>query len=293
MRLVKRVAVGVLAAAMAISLMTACSDDTGSGNAGGTNPGVSIGDDHSSNSDKDKKDDTSDNNSGGSEDKKDDSSSNGDKTNPEKPEETPVAWENSKTSKIYPIDVRQQGGTVKFSCTVGNSATRIRFIRTASYQQRRLIEYWEDEQQNQYLWQENVDDWKREWWQLYDDGTYEPLRKDLNEVLYAARDVANGPGSENERQALAGKKTYHGKTYDTERFESSMTGIEFECTYYYEGPELKVIEVKAKDGNDAIYMENITLQSSLAVIESTDSILTTEEKTEVSPNHYTLRENVS
>ena len=283
MKLLKRVAVGILVALLTVSLLTACN-----GNSGGEEQNPNTGTSDNQGTNEDKKDDAETGNASSS-DKKD-NADKGDSGNSDESIDKTISWQESLTSKIYPIDVRVKGGTLKFGYTANDGTIQMKFIRSTSSQQRRMMEYCEERQQGAYLWYKEFNAEKGHVWKLYTDGSYQPLQAQPNGFTITSY-LANGPSSLYERKAIVGKKTYKGKTYRTEKFEAFTSGIPFECTYYFDGTELKVIEVVMQGSSTPTYLNNIMIQVSSTTMDDTNSILTEKEKTKINPDNYTLREN--
>lgn len=208
---------------------------------------------------------------------------------------TTIAWEESLTSKVYPIDIRPYGGTVKMSGTTNGGKAQVKFARTSSRELGKILEYlqanqWTGEtiRDTRYLWQMEFADRTQQRWQVYADGTYHPVEQ-LPSAYTITAEIATGPSSRCERKAVAGKTVYQGKTYYTETFEPAMSGMPFRCIYYYEGTTLKMIQLYSTD-SDVCYT-NLDLQVSASLMDDADCILTAEEKAQINPDNYTLSEN--
>lgn len=286
MRWSKRMAAGILAAGMMLSLMTACSSDAGGGNPENDDmaqkPG--IGTDAGNDSDKNKNENSGDN--------KDDSANAGGDASDGETAGTTISWEKSRLSKVYPIDVSQKGGTVRFDCTQEDGTIDVQFIRTASVHIGKILEYCGTSRGEQYLWQMDLKSRETQDWVLDPGGTYQ-VETNRPAAFGVAERIAIGPDSRKEPAPQAAWKTYQGQPYYTETIQMDVGGRPFQAAYYFEGATLQRIELTAEQYGAHAWLTNISLQISPALMDDADSILTAEEKEKIDPNSYTLRESVS
>ena len=241
MRLSKRIAMCILAAAMAVSLMTACGgSDGGSSGDGGASPDHGSSADAGSNEDGNKNDNSTDSGtSGGNKDETGSNGNTGGETGSdgeeEEPQEITIPWEKSQLSKLYCRDVRQEGGTIRLSYRYDGVDGEIQFLRTGSSKQGKILEYCDIEGAGKrYLWQSGS--WNEEYWLLNDDGTYQVVdKKDVLSTFGRTAWLAMGPDSRMEWSVQAVEKNHQGKKYYTETLDIDGTKI----TYYFDGEALR------------------------------------------------------